>query len=386
MAESILQVPHTLPAESLSESFFSKSPTDLRFKNTKYDIIYPRNSIANTNTILFELPVPTGPSVYLLDKVLISVEMKILSKDGEKIPNDSEAAPINLPLTSFISHLNLELNDTSITPQAANYNYKNMIDTILNYNTFVKTELLQIGGFYEDTEKHMDALDSTNIGYTKRRDLFSAKSGTTRVYKTDAVHFLGDLNLDFTSPSKPILNGVKIKISLTLANNDFVLKTTSSKDLVYKISSCNLLVPIANITDDLYSDIIRDLKKEGKAFYNYLRRELININIAAGQLSYTTDTLFTGGKLPSKLILGFVKTSAYQGSKKLNPYNFLREDKTDSRSIKKVTITLNGTQIDGLELPVSNQTTLDYYRLHLMTGLTKVPFTNGINFEKFKSG
>ena len=407
MAESILQVPHTLPAESLSESFFTKSPTDLRFKvilsfilsitnkliinlyfqNTRYDVIYPRNSIQNSKTILFEFPIPTGPSFYLLDKVLLSLKMQLVKRDDTKIDDGTQVAPINLPLTSVISNLSVELNDVPITPQSSNYNYKAYLDTLLNYDSIVKDNLLQVSGYFEDVHDQMDATSDDNLGFALRRDLFSTEVDGVRVYHTEGIHFIGNLNLDFTSPCKPILNGVKIKITMTLADNDFILMTPSNDDIVYKLTSCNLICPIATLTDDMYSDVIKGLEKEKKAFYNYLRRELININIAAGTLNYTTDTLFSGGKLPAKMVLAFVKTEAYQGNRTLNPYNFFNNDLDTGIMIKKVNVTLNGSPIDGFELPINDEKKkADYLRLHLMTGLTKVPYSNSISLDMFNGG
>ena len=80
----------------------------------------------------------------------------MIKRDGTKISDNVQAAPINLPLTSIISNLLVELNDVAITPQAGNYNYKAYLDTLLNYDSEVKDNLLQVSGYFEDTHNKMD--------------------------------------------------------------------------------------------------------------------------------------------------------------------------------------------------------------------------------------
>ena len=233
-------------------------------------------------------------------------------------------------------------------------------------------------------------LGTDNLGFCERRDAFSnlvakpGKAAKVREYNVNSVHFYGSLNLDFIYRTQPILNATKLKITFTLADPDFVLMhNVTSKNVKFQIESCFLQCPLATVTDDLYGDIIHTLKKE-HAMYHFMRRQVTNINIAAGVLTYTTDTLFVGGELPAKMLLSFVKTAAYQGDRTLNPYNFLRVD--HKVSIVKVTVTLNGSHIDGLDLPISDSIKVDFYRLYMMTGLTRTPFSNSITLNKFKEG
>ena len=65
-----------------------------------YFQFYPLNSVVNAEVLTFELPAWTSPSVYLMQKALISAKIKILGADGKPLPKNSVVAPINLPLYS----------------------------------------------------------------------------------------------------------------------------------------------------------------------------------------------------------------------------------------------------------------------------------------------
>jgi hypothetical protein len=79
--------------------------------------------------------------------------------------------------------------------------------------------------------------------------------------------------------------------------------------------------------------------------------------------------------------LAFVTQTAFQGSYATNPYNF--QQSFGAAAITKVSLSLNGTDIDGLS---SGQVALDYLRIFLMSDTYGSPFGNGLSIDKFKGG
>ena len=107
----------------------------------------PDNSIAGARTISFTLPGYASESLYFLDQLVMMVAIKLKLKDGKKIPDNSVVGPINLPLTSIFSEVRVFIGKTQINPQAANYNYKNYLETLLNYDNNQKDTSLGPAGY-----------------------------------------------------------------------------------------------------------------------------------------------------------------------------------------------------------------------------------------------
>ena len=60
----------------------------------------------------------------------------------------------------------------------------------------------------------------------------------------------------------------------------------------------------------------------GPAIYPYWKSNFKTISIPSGVSAVSSDDIFHG-EVPSKLILDIVRTDAFSGDYKLNPYNFL---------------------------------------------------------------
>ena len=58
---------------------------------------------------------------------------------------------------------------------------------------------------------------------------------------------------------------------------------------------------------------------------------------------WTSEPLFATTQLPSRIVLGFVKTAAFLGNQRNNPYFFLRRF-ADGKYIKRVAMALNGIE------------------------------------------
>jgi hypothetical protein len=79
--------------------------------------------------------------------------------------------------------------------------------------------------------------------------------------------------------------------------------------------------------------------------------------------------------------LAFVTQTAFQGTFATNPYNF--QQSFGTATITKVSLSLNGSDIDGL---IGGQAALDYLRIFLMSDTYGSPFGNGLSIDKFKGG
>ena len=159
------------------------------------------------------------------------------------------------------------------------------------------------------------------------------------------------------------------------------------------------------------------------------RSEVTNKSISKGSTIYN-DNLFPGAPLPSRLVLAFVKTSSYLGTQASSPFFFQRKfvipppppppppgaggaaaaaaaaaagavaslvgsvaergvrGDDDHAFIEKISLTLNGEQVDGLEegVATSISDTANFVRLHLLLGLLTSTTGNNLTYDEFHRG
>ena len=111
MANSILIQPSSFSSSYVSDSFFYKSPTDVKYTNSRYNSFSPVSSMKNTKKITFNLPPYSGNSLYDLSNSYIEMKLRIVDSDGN-LPNPSEyvVGLINNSLQSLFSDVKLILN------------------------------------------------------------------------------------------------------------------------------------------------------------------------------------------------------------------------------------------------------------------------------------
>ena len=118
----------------------------------------------NANTISFTLPAWTSQTFYLLPEALLSIKLKIVNSEEKKLPDDTRLAPINNVIGSVFSDCKIWFNDVQVSTTTQCYNYKNYIETTLNYNMSVKQSFLSVGGYVEDVYTQFD--DATGSANT----------------------------------------------------------------------------------------------------------------------------------------------------------------------------------------------------------------------------
>ena len=114
---------------------------------------------------------------------------------------------------------------------------------------------------------------------------------TKRVWNNNSVYFCGALPTDFNSSSAPILNGISVRIELTLSNNSFLLQTTYP-GAKYELEDVIISIPCAEITDELALSIQHRLEKE-PAIYQFRRRNCIPFVIPKNSTVFLSDSKFT---------------------------------------------------------------------------------------------
>ena len=111
MSSSIVVQPSVYTADTYGNSFFFKSPTDVKYLSSRYHAFSPISSMKNTKKITFSLPSFSNPTLWDLGNSYLEMSLKIVDEDG-KIP-DAETYVVgfvNNALHSLFSDAKLIIN------------------------------------------------------------------------------------------------------------------------------------------------------------------------------------------------------------------------------------------------------------------------------------
>lgn len=427
MSASIQIEANTKFSQNWIQSLFQNRDTDTRFENVRYHCFQSVESLTNARQISFNLPRFLGPNCYLPNKLMLKVQVKITDSATNVVPaSDKKIGPINNVLHSLFSTCRVWLGETPITKNPDNYAFKAYIIDLLSFDGFAKYTWLQAQGFYQDVfgETVAQQTAASNNGFNNRRNLFLKDPALPASgYAEDGVIFMGRLHTNLVGADCGLIPGLGMRIVLGLSSNAFVLQAPGEDTAKYKITITNasLFCPVGTVSPTLFRSIEHKLKTEDAKLY-IERSEVTNKTISKGNTIFN-DSLFPGASLPSRLIFSFVKTSSYIGTQATSPFNFQRkfikppppgppqpgegaigaaaaamvgrvlgqgviEGDDGEVFIKRVSLTLNGEQVDGLVEGVASSVsdTANFVRLHLMLGLATSTTGNNLTLDEFHRG
>lgn len=390
MAEAIAVVDNSRSVENFINTQFDDYPTDLRYQKVTFHTAYPLNSLKNGKIINFTLPAWNAPAMYMLGEAWMTLTLKLTKPDGSSPPDTTPGiCTINMPLSTIFSDMKMQFNETSVNSDHQNYGYRCIMQTILNANDAYKNTVLEMAGYAKDESGMMDERTSKNPGFDKRWARFVEKTnagGTTYSYDERGVKFTGRLISDFTGGRYNVPSGVAVKIEFTLASQEFVMLAPKD-EYKFSLEDFTLKVPCGHLSDK--SALRLETRLSSKPLKITLRRCVVqNHNIGINSPSWTTDSLFNGSVLPSRVVIAFVKAKAYGGDYLLNPFNFETHFSktvgtvTTESNIKSVKAYLNGESIDGFSLNLMD----DYVKMFDLTGQMETGTSNGITATDFTGG
>ena len=365
------------------------------------------------------------------------MQVKIIDVATGKVPLPTQQiAPANNILHTLFSSCRIWLGETLITMAPDKYAHRSYFIDLLSFDSMAKYSWLESQGWYQDVfGSTLANQTSHNSGFSNRRGRFliDPKVPTSK-FAEDGAIFMGRLHTDFVAAKCGLIPGLGMRIVLGYSPSSFVLQKTKTDTATYKIliENATLFCPVATLSADVFRRLEHKLKTEdAKLFLE--RSEMTNKIIPKGQNIFV-DQLFSGAPLPSRIVIGFVATTNFLGTETTNPYFFQRKfrkptpppppppgpgavpstsswipsrartrasataedefeeivagDDDDYVFIEKVSVTLNGEQIDGLEEGVATliSDTPNFLRLHLLLGFLTSTTGNNLTFSEFHNG
>ena len=381
MAEAVQLLNQEEGVLDYAESMFKKPPVDLRYKRVTFQRFDCINSIKNAKTFSFYLPPWKSRTYYQLHKTLVVLKLALVDEDGEAITKDLKVAFANNILDTIMSSVKIWLNDKAIVNNGDDYNYKRYIEIMMSDDYGSKHSILQSRGWFQDEATFYESSGTNNSGFVLRMDLHSETTSQGRIYSTDPVTYVGLLGCDLKDD---IINGVSVKINFKFCEDEFCIFTTDavSEKPKYVVDSFYLLVPCCEIEDSTSMAIEKSLEKTPYTMF-FNRGEVLINSIPMGSQMFFSDTLFNNStQLPSKIVVGFIPTTVYQGTYKKNCFNFQNEFMGGAK-IKSQELFLNGSSVDGI---TDADATIDFFKNYLYGNYVDSGFTCSISRADFYGG
>lgn len=323
-----------------------------------------------------EFFIPGSEDMYIdLNSSYMRMYFQITKKDGTSVGSDDKVGPVDLTMHSVFQQIDVFLNDKMITDGSPTYAYRAYLETLLSYGREAKKTQLQGALFFKDTPSQMEDVTQTqNLGLKARSAL--AKDG---------VEMFGRLHLDMFNQDRYLLNSVNVHIKCVKNTPEFVLMYDTAetdeakKGYIYKLSDVCMVVRKVQLTSSVR---LAHEKVLAQANVKYpISRVLTNVySIPAGSFNLIKDDLFHG-QIPSRIVVGMVKASAYNGTASGNPYNFKHFN------VSSINFLVNDDAVSLMNVDFEeNKFASAYASLFHTCHMFSNDWGNDISIEDFKSG
>ena len=288
---------------------FARPPVQTSVDHTMLKDHYPVSGMIESGPIEFNITSSADEYLDLSDSY-IHITAHVSDQNVKGKADDDTFAPANLFIHSLFSQIDVSINGKLVSSSTNTYAYRAYIETLLSYGRAYKRSYLTNSLWYKDTADHFDALaEADNKGAHKRRELL--KNGRK-------VDMMGFLHSDFFRQERLLPPGCDIKIRFVRAREEFSILSTKPG---YKtlIDSAILYVKKVKLNPAVILAHANVLKRNNMLFP--IRRVACKVfTISSGSLSSYKENIFSG-QLPTKIIIGLVKNTAYNGTFNSNPFN-----------------------------------------------------------------
>lgn len=350
---------------------FTLPPTQTTIENSQWVQYKPLSSITTDSPIEFTVP---GTNEDYLDLAHTMLKLQVSLYNVSDLTDAHKAhvgtiGPVNNFLHSLFSQVDVNLNQTLVSPPNNNYAYRAYIENLLNYDDTAKKSHLESALWVSDTAGHMDSF-TNNSGLATRRNLFYENK----------IDMIAHLHSDVFNQEKLLINGVELRIRLVYSRDGFAIMDKTGV-CNYKITEATLFVRRVKISPGILIAHANSLSKT-TAKYPITRVEVKNFVLHSGIQAESMDNVILG-QLPKRIILGLVSNHAFNGSRTLNPFNF------HHHNLNYLALFADSVQIPSKALQPSfkNKKYVEAFQtLFLGSGIHFLNQGNSINRESYPFG
>ena len=297
-----------------------------------------------------------------LSQTYLSLEVEVKAKDGVTkldwtVGKADKLAFTNNLLHSLFGTVELIANQVHLTRGWSNYAYLAYFQNLLGYNGDSKTTQLELEGFSKDEADKFE--DEEGGGFKIRQGWLQGGK----------MQLMGAIKTDLGLQKKLIPDNVSLVLRLVRSPDSFALldlaPVEGRGEYALSVTNPRLYVKKKSLSDAAHLALIKSIRQ--KPFAIPVRRQDVTTHsIASGTEYRKIERLIDTANLPRLVLVGFVKSSAYNGAVSLNPFRF------DHFDLQTVQLFCNGLGIPNEPYHVTdwtkNQHAREYLHLYQAVG------------------
>ena len=351
---------------------FNVPPTQTSIEEGFYDDIQAHSSFAQGSTIRFDIP---GDSEHFINLAETEIHIQgFICKANDTtvgFENTKKIGIVNNLLGSLFQQAEISLNNKPVENTNNMMHYRDYIYKTLGLSSQEKISQLAGNIYFKDQEQKANTFAiveaDANIGWLKRR---------SKIMEKKPIQLQGRLSCDIFNLNHLMVSSVGLQIKLTKSQPKFyMLGEDEVADYHFHYSEVFL-----RIKRNVISPSVREalaLTSEISPFKYPINRVVLKPFVIPHASTKFTITKICEGILPKRVIIGFIKTSAFDGAFRENPYEF--------KNMGLLTISL---KVNSKSLPVTEGLKLDYENNKFLDGyrsLAKLNRKLDLSLEEYKS-
>ena len=309
---------------------FDVPPTDLSLSARREVRVNPQTT--GINPISFQVE-PSRDWINL-DKSYFEIELRLKLTDANNVVQATRTVLANNLAHTLFKQISVRLNGTLLSPQTDTYHLTAFIETLLNNDKQDGEDLLAPQGWYNclsvpsDGEGDEFTADQLNPAHAD----FAALANNQQKIILSRVKFLGGnrVILRFTPAlevfrlGKLLKPNVQIQIEMhlndpslwSIRHNGAQLLRLTEDDI-----SVRFFVQQVKVEDSVYRDLATTLNSGKRCTYPTVRSEIRTYAHPTDNRHFEADNPFHG-QVPNRVIVGFLKQTAFNGAVTENPFSF----------------------------------------------------------------
>jgi hypothetical protein len=342
--------------EDPSFDLFSRPPTEGAIQEINDQEIAPLTALTSTSGSV-EFNVSGDGEEYIdLSDLRLHIRVKVENADGTTAIADNEVELINLWPQALFRQCDLFLNGVLVTTSSSMYPYTAFMSSLLSYPDAVKKHSLNV----------LEHMDGWKVKATQKENEAMIR-----------------LHLPLCSQERLIPNGVELKIRLLRSPHEFIFKRTAAADKSYKINleKCSLFIRRITPTPTLLLEH-SELASKMNMVYPVERLFPRFFTLTQGTREFDLNNI-SQGQLPSRVIVGLVRSSAFSGSFTTDPFKF------EPFGLNHISLQSNGRAYPSV--PLTAEFSKDFCRRAYYTLLDSLQgpclddYSIGLSLEDFKT-
>jgi hypothetical protein len=359
-----------------SLNLFTIPSTNVSALRTQYRELLPISTVTQEGPYTFQLK--TDSQWLDMSRCLLFLEFKVEKKAADGTwTNLADAAPdtgisvVNNIAGAFVKQLQMSINGFDVFDSTSLYPYRAYMTKQLAFNNEVKSTVQGVAGFYpEDKLSHVDA---TGTGYKLRSKMIA---------RSQVVQLMERLDFDLANQDLLLLNNTDVVFKIYRSSDDFLLLIPDGNTSTYRVNVLNLRI-FAKMVDLNPSVNVAIMQKllTTPAKYATRKVEMRSAPVDKGRREFVHN-VFTN-VMPRRLVVGFVDSRAYTGSKHLSPMQFNHYD------VESISVEINGQPYPAVPYSLdyeNNHFARAFIDLYEGLGILSANKTIGITMEAFKQG